>query len=405
MSGFNGRLGEVKTLYYMETWEMYFEAKRLLKLALGSVLTLMSIASAGVLAAGDKMNELNMSPGVTAIGQDIFDLHMLILWICVIIGLLVFGVMFYSIYYHRKSRGVTPATFHESTKVEIAWTIIPFFILIGMAVPATSTLLDIYDTDDAELDILITGYQWKWKYEYLGETGENVSFFSNLRTPQSEIYNAADKGQNYLLEVDEPVVIPVNTKVRFLITANDVIHSWWVPELAVKRDAIPGFINETWTLATEEGIYRGQCAELCGKDHGFMPIVVNVVSQPEYDEWLSAKQSEAAEIKELMAQNFTLDQLMERGKGVYERSCLACHGAGGEGGVGTAIAGSPVATGELGGHLEIGINGVPGSAMQAFGGQMNDVDMAAVITYQRNAFGNNMGDMVQPIDVFNHKKG
>jgi cytochrome c oxidase subunit 2 len=330
---------------------------------------------------------------------------MLILWICVIIGLLVFGVMFYSIYYHRKSRGVTPATFHESTKVEIAWTVIPFFILIGMAVPATSTLLEIYDTDDAELDILITGYQWKWKYEYLGDTGENVSFFSNLRTPQSEIYNSADKGQNYLLEVDEPVVIPVNTKVRFLITANDVIHSWWVPELAVKRDAIPGFINETWTLATEEGIYRGQCAELCGKDHGFMPIVVNVVSQEEYNEWLGAKQSEAAEIKELMAQNFTLDQLMERGKGVYERSCLACHGAGGEGGVGTAIAGSAIATGELGGHLEIGINGVPGSAMQAFGGQMNDVDMAAVITYQRNAFGNNMGDMVQPIDVFNHKKG
>jgi len=401
----NGRLGEQKTLYYMETWEMYFEAKRLLKLALGSVLTLMSVASAGVLAAGDKMNELNMSPGVTAIGQDIFDLHMLILWICVIIGLLVFGVMFYSIYYHRKSRGVTPATFHESTKVEIAWTIIPFFILIGMAVPATSTLLEIYDTDDAELDILITGYQWKWKYEYLGETGENISFFSNLRTPQAEIYNAADKGQNYLLEVDEPVVIPVNTKVRFLITANDVIHSWWVPELAVKRDAIPGFINETWTLATEEGIYRGQCAELCGEKHGFMPIVVNVVSQEEYDEWLVAKQSEAAEIKELMAQNFTLDQLMERGKGVYERSCLACHGAGGEGGLGTAIAGSVVATGELGGHLEIGINGVPGSAMQAFGGQMNDVDMAAVITYQRNAFGNNMGDMVQPIDVFNHKKG
>jgi len=384
---------------------MYFEAKRLFKLALGSMLTLVSLASAGVLAADDKLNELNMSPGVTAIGQDIFDLHMLILWICVIIGLLVFGVMFYSIYYHRKSRGVTPATFHESTKVEIAWTVIPFLILIGMAVPATSTLLEIYDTDDAELDILITGYQWKWKYEYLGETGENVSFFSNLRTPQSEIYNASDKGENYLLEVDEPVVIPVNTKVRFLVTANDVIHSWWVPELAVKRDAIPGFINESWTLATKEGIYRGQCSELCGKDHGFMPIVVNVVSQEEYDEWLGAKLSEAAEIKNLMAQNFTLDQLMERGKGVYDRSCLACHGANGEGGVGTAIAGSAVATGALGGHLEIGINGVPGSAMQAFGGQMNDVDMAAVITYQRNAFGNNMGDMVQPIDVFNHKKG
>jgi cytochrome c oxidase subunit II len=384
---------------------MCCEAKRLAKLALGPVLILLGLVSAGALAAGDKVNEINMSPGVTAVGKDIFDLHMIIFWICVIIGALVFGVMFYSIYYHRKSRGVTPATFHESTKVEIAWTVVPFFILIGMAVPATSTLLDIYNTDDAEMDILITGYQWKWKYEYLNEEGENVTFFSNLRTPQSEIYNTEQKGEHYLLEVDEPVVIPVDTKVRFLITANDVIHSWWVPELAVKRDAIPGFINETWTLATEEGIYRGQCAELCGKDHGFMPIVVNVVSKEEYGEWLTSKQTEAAEVKALMAQTFTLDQLMERGKAVYDRSCLACHGSKGEGGVGTAIAGSAVATGELAGHLEIGVNGVPGTAMQAFGGQMNDVDMAAVITYQRNAFGNNMGDMVQPIDVFNHKKG
>ena len=384
---------------------MCFEAKRLAKLALGPVLILLAMVSAGALAAGDKINEVNMSPGVTAVGESIFNLHMIIFWICVIIGVLVFGVMFYSIYYHRKSRGVTPATFHESTKVEIAWTVVPFFILIGMAVPATSTLLEIYNTDEAEMDILITGYQWKWKYEYLSEEGENVSFFSNLRTPQSEIYNNEQKGQHYLLEVDEPVVIPVDTKVRFLITANDVIHAWWVPELAVKKDAIPGFINETWTLATEEGIYRGQCAELCGKDHGFMPIVVNVVSKEEYGEWLTSKQAEAAEVKALMAQTFNLDQLMERGKAVYDRACLACHGANGEGGVGTAIAGSAIATGELGGHLEIGINGVPGTAMQAFGGQMNDVDMAAVITYQRNAFGNNMGDMVQPIDVFNHKKG
>jgi cytochrome c oxidase subunit 2 len=384
---------------------MCCEAKRLVKLALGPVLILLGLVSAGARAAGDKVNEINMSPGVTAVGQDIFDLHMIIFWICVIIGALVFGVMFYSIYYHRKSRGVTPATFHESTKVEIAWTVVPFFILIGMAVPATSTLINIYDTDDAEMDILITGFQWKWKYEYLNEEGENVTFFSNLRTPQSEIYNSEQKGEHYLLEVDEPMVIPVDTKVRFLITGNDVIHSWWVPELAVKRDAVPGFINETWTQATEEGIYRGQCAELCGKDHGFMPIVVHVVSKEEYGEWLTSKQAEAAEVKALMAQTFTLDQLMERGKAVYDRSCLACHGGKGEGGVGTAIAGSAVATGELGGHLEIGVNGVPGTAMQAFGGQMNDVDMAAVITYQRNAFGNNMGDMVQPIDVFNHKKG
>ena len=384
---------------------MCFDAKRLFRLALGPVLIPMAWVSAGAQAAGDKMNEINMPAGVTALGRDIYDLHMLIFWICVIIGVIVFAVMFYSIYYHRKSRGVTPATFHESTKVEIAWTVLPFLILIGMAVPATRTLVDIYNTDDAEMDIVITGFQWKWKYEYLSEDGENVAFFSNLRTPQSEIYNSEQKGEYYLLEVDEPLVIPVDTKVRFLITANDVIHSWWVPELAVKRDAIPGFINETWTLATEEGVYRGQCAELCGKDHGFMPIVVNVVSKEEYSQWFTAKQADAAEIKELMAQNFSLEELMERGKAVYDRSCLACHGANGEGGLGLPIAGSPIATGELKNHLEIGINGVPGTAMQAFGGQLNDVDMAAVITYQRNAFNNNMGDLVQPIDVFNHKKG
>jgi cytochrome c oxidase subunit 2 len=356
-------------------------------------------------AADDKMSSVNMSPGVTEVGQSIFDLHMAILWICVVIGVVVFGVMFYSIIYHRKSRGVVPAQFHESTKVEIAWTVVPFLILIGIAVPATSTLLDIYDFEDAEMDILVTGYQWKWKYEYLAEDGENVAFFSNLSTSQSEIYNTAEKNDNYLLEVDEPVVIPVNTKVRFLVTANDVIHAWWVPELAVKKDAIPGFINETWTIAEEEGIYRGQCAELCGKDHGFMPIVVKVVSQDEYADWIAAKQADAAQVRELMAQTFTMDELMERGKSVYQRNCLACHGASGEGGVGPAIAGSAIATGVLGGHLNVGVNGVPGTAMQAFGGIINDVEMAAVITYQRNAFGNNMGDMVQPIDVFNYKKG
>jgi cytochrome c oxidase subunit 2 len=364
-----------------------------------------TLMSGGALAQDSKVNQLNMSPGVTSSGQAIYDLHMAILWICVVIGVLVFGVMFYSIIYHRKSKGYKASNFHESTKVEIAWTVVPFFILIAMAVPATSTLIEVYDTDDAEMDILVTGYQWKWKYEYLNENGENVSFFSNLRTPQDEIYNTEEKGEHYLLEVDEPMVIPVDTKVRFLVTANDVIHSWWVPELAVKRDAIPGFINETWTRADKEGIYRGQCAELCGKDHGFMPVVVNVVSKEEYASWLEDKQAEAAEIKALMAQTFTMDQLIERGKGVYQGRCAACHGMNGEGGLGTAIAGSAVATGEIAGHLEIGINGVAGTAMQAFGGQLNDVDMAAVLTYQRNAFGNNMGDMVQPIDVFNHKKG
>jgi cytochrome c oxidase subunit 2 len=380
---------------------MCVEAKRLSKLALGPVLMVTGAAS----AVAREVNQVNMYQGVTDVSQSVFSLHMMIFWICTVIGIGVFGVMFYSIINHRKSKGVTPATFHESTKVEIAWTVVPFFILVSMAVPATSTLIEIYDHEDAELDILVTGYQWKWKYEYLNEDGENVTFFSNLRTPQSEIYNTEAKGEHYLLEVDEPVVIPVDTKVRFLVTANDVIHSWWVPELAVKKDAIPGFINEAWTKTSEVGIYRGQCAELCGKDHGFMPVVVNVVPQDEYDEWLSVKQAEAAEIKQLMAQTFTMDELMDRGKAVYERNCLACHGANGEGGVGTAIAKSAIATGDVDGHLNVGVNGVPGTAMQAFGGQLNDVDMAAVITYQRNAFGNNMGDMVQPIDVFNHKKG
>jgi len=386
----------------MEKREMGLHAKRLWSFSLGPVLMLLS---AFALAYGPEANQMNMAPGPTEVGHKVYDLHMIILGICTVIGIGVFGVMFYSIFHHRKSKGVKPATFHESTKVEIAWTVIPFLILIFMAVPATSTLLEIYDFEDAELDVLVTGYQWKWKYEYINENGDNVSFFSNLRTPQAEIYNTEPKGEHYLLEVDEPLVIPVNTKVRFLVTGNDVIHSWWVPELGVKKDAIPGFINEAWTRVPQIGIYRGQCAELCGKDHGFMPIVVDVVSREDYDQWMGKKQAEAAEIKELMAQTFTLAQLMERGQAVYQRTCLACHGANGEGGVGKPIAGSAVATGALDHHLDIGINGVPGTAMQAFGGQLNDVDMAAVITYQRNAFGNNMGDMVQPIDVYNHKKG
>ena len=350
-------------------------------------------------------NQVNMTPGATEVGGQIYDLHMLIMGICIVIGVLVFGVMFYSIIFHRKSRGVTPANFHESTSVEIAWTVVPFLILIGMAVPATSTLLEVYNSDDAELDVLITGYQWKWKYEYLDENGENITFFSNLATPQQEIYNTETKGENYLLEVDEPLVLPVDTKVRFLITANDVIHSWWVPELAVKRDAIPGFINETWTKSTQEGIFRGQCTELCGSYHGFMPIVVHVVSREEFDAWMSAKRSDKVAQAAAAAQELSLAELMSKGEAVYNASCLACHGANGEGGVGKAIAGSTIATGDISTHLDVGIKGVSGTAMQAFGGQLNDVDMAAVITYQRNAFGNNTGDIVQPSDVVNHKKG
>ena len=350
-------------------------------------------------------NQVNMSPGVTEIGADIFELHMLIMWICVLIGVAVFAVMFYSIYAHRKSKGHQASQFHESTKVEVAWTVVPFLILIAMAVPATSTLLEVYDNDEAELDILITGYQWKWKYEYLEESGEPVAFFSNLATSQEEIYNTDKKGDNYLLEVDEPLVIPTNTKVRFLITANDVIHSWWVPEIAVKRDAIPGFINEAWTRVPEEGIYRGQCTELCGAYHGFMPVEVHAVSTEEFDAWMAAKRGAAAAQTQLAMQTLSVDDLMDQGKAVYDSACLACHGAQGQGGIGNAIAGSAVVMGDLSNHMAVVAKGVSGTAMQAFGGQLNDVEMAAVLTYQRNAFGNNTGDVVQPGDITGMKNG
>jgi cytochrome c oxidase subunit 2 len=362
--------------------------------------------------AANAQNQINMPTGVsdagaviTELGAEIYGLHMLIFWISVVIGVGVFGIMLYSIYAHRKSRGVKPSQFHEHTGVEIAWTVIPFFILVGMAVPATSTLLEVYDNDDAELSILVTGYQWKWKYEYLDADGENISFFSNLATSQEQIYNTDVKGENYLLEVDQPLVIPVDTKVRFLITASDVIHSWWVPEIAVKRDAIPGFINEAWTRVLAEGVYRGQCTELCGSYHGFMPVEVHVVSQDEFNDWTVSKRGAAAADAALATQELSVDDLMARGADIYNASCLACHGAKGEGGLGNAIAGSTIAMGGVDSHLNVIVNGVAGTAMQAFGAQLSDVDVAAVTTYQRNAFGNNTGDVVQASDVVSYKEG
>jgi len=388
---------------------MYQKAKQLSQLALGPVLLLLSLVTTGAWA-GEAESwrhrfQTNLPKGATDVGEKIYDLHMFVIWICLAIAVVVFGVMFYTVFAHRKSRGAVADHFHESTTLEIAWTVVPFVILVVLAVPATSTLLDVYDTKNADIDVMVTGYQWKWKYEYIDPQGNNVSFFSSLRTPQSEIYNEEPKGENYLLDVDEPLYLPVNKKVRFLVTGNDVIHSWWVPELAVKRDAIPGFVNEAQARPIKTGIYRGQCAELCGRDHGFMPIVVNVVSENEYNEWLGKKKTEAAELKALMEKQFTLTELVERGKGVYDRTCVACHGANGEGGVGKPIAKSPIATGDLKTHLGIVVHGKAGTAMQAFGGQLNDVDLAAVVTYERNAFGNNMGDMAQPVDVYKLKKG
>lgn len=391
---------------------MYQKAKRLSQLALGPVLLLLSLVTTSAWAEEAlpwrRPMQTNMSPGVTETGHLIFGLHMLTFWLCVVIGLVVFVVMLYTVVAFRKSNGAKASQFHESTTLEIAWTVVPFLILVVMAIPATHALIKVYDNTNPDLDIMVTGYQWKWKYEYIdqgGRSDSNVSFFSALRTPQTEIYGEEPKGENYLIEVDEPVVIPVNKKVRFLVTGNDVIHSWWVPELAVKRDAIPGFINEASAKPTEIGVYRGQCAELCGRDHGFMPIVVNVVSESDYNTWLGKKKAETAELKALMDKQFTLPELVERGKGVYERTCVACHGANGEGGVGKPMVKSPIATGDIKGHLDIVVHGKAGTAMQAFGGQLNEVDLAAVVTYERNAFGNNMGDMAQPVDVYKVKKG
>lgn len=383
---------------------MYLHAKQLGRLVWLPVLLALGGLSTQVVAEPGRW-QVNMPRGATEVSSNIYDIHMLIFGISCIIGVLVFAFMFYSLVAYRKSKGGEPATFHDNTTVEILWTVLPFFILLGMAWPATKTLLQIYDTEGADMDVLVTGYQWKWSYEYIREDGENIKFFSALSTPQEQIYGDREKSENYLLEVDNPLVIPAGKKVRLLVTANDVIHSWWVPDLGVKKDAIPGFVNETWTRVEQEGIYRGQCAELCGKDHGFMPVVVKVISEQEFDSWIAGKQKEAAEIKELMAQQFSLEEMMERGEAVYQRSCLACHGAKGEGGVGKAIAGSAIAVGPVAGELDTIINGVPGTAMQAFGGQLNDLEAAAVGTYLRNAFGNNMGDTIQAVDVYNFKKG
>ncbi|WLQ13016.1 cytochrome c oxidase subunit II [Hahella aquimaris] len=342
--------------------------------------------------------ELNMTPGVSEVSQSVYSLHMTIFWICVIIGIVVFGVMFWSIFNHRKSKGAKPAQFHESTTVEIIWTVIPFLILIGMAIPATGTLVKMYDASEADMDIKITGYQWKWRYEYLNQ---DVNFFSNLATSQDQIYNRDDKGEHYLLEVDEPLVLPINKKIRFLVTSADVIHSWWVPSLAVKRDAIPGYVREAWTIINEPGIYRGQCAELCGKDHGFMPVVVKAVPEEEYQEWLLAKQELARQEYELKNKEWTMEELVARGEKTYASSCAVCHQANGAGLPPTfpSLIGSSVVKGPIEKHAEIVLHGVPGTAMQAFGAQLSEVDIAAIVTYERNAWGNNMGDMITPQQV------
>lgn len=361
------------------------------------------------------MPQFNMSRGVSPISRDIYDLHMTIFWICVVIGIIVFGVMFYSLIRHRKSLGVKPATFHENTKLEILWAIVPFLILVVMAFPATKVLITMEDDKDADINIKVTGYQWKWRYEYLDE---GLSFFSNLSTPMDQIQNKMPKGTWYLLEVDKPLVVPIHQKIRFLITSNDVVHSWWVPELGVKKDAIPGFINESWTRIERPGIYRGQCAELCGLNHAFMPIVVDARTQSDYDDWVKVQKTAAAQPQvpgqAPAAVPMTKVDMMAAGEKAYLRSCAVCHQPTGLGmpPAFPSLVGGKIATGPVDKHIEIVLNGKPGTAMQAFGLQLNDEDIATIITYERNSWGNDnvtkygkdAGGIVQPKDIAEARK-
>jgi len=360
--------------------------------------------------------DINMPVGVTPISREVYGLHMLIFWICCVIGALVFAVMFYSMFKHRKSKGAKAADFHESTTVEIIWTAVPLFILIAMAIPAAKTLIAMEDTSNADVTIKITGYQWKWQYEYLDS---GISFFSTLDAEHNaarQVGSGADvsKIDNYLKEVDNPLVLPVGKKVRFLHTSADVIHSWWVPDLAVKKDAIPGFINENWALIEEPGIYRGKCTELCGRDHGFMPVVVEALPEDEYNEWISANTPAAETVADAGAtaatgvaagsdddREWSMDELMAQGETVYNQQCAACHQVNGQGlpGAFPAIAGSAIATGDVNAHIDIVYAGKAGTAMNAFAAQLSNADMAAVLTYQRNGFGNTVGDTVQPADI------
>ena len=350
--------------------------------------------------------DLNMTQGATAISREVYDLHMLIFWICVAIGVLVFGVMFYSMYAFTKKKNPVAATFHENTKVELAWTIIPFLILIAMAVPASKTLQSIYNDEAGDVNIQVVGHQWYWQYRYLED---DVNFYANLSTDQDEIYNKVPKGENYLQEVDEIVVIPVGKKVRFLITANDVIHSWWVPAFAIKQDAIPGFINTAWTIVDEPGLFRGKCTELCGKNHGFMPIVVKAVEQDEYDLWIKEKQSAAIALAELTEKDWTAEELVARGESLYITNCVACHGPSGAGvtGIFPALAGSDIVLNNKARQIEILMEGVQGAAMASYAEKLAEVDMAAVITYTRRSWGNaekGDGEIVVPKDIVEYKQ-
>ena len=313
----------------------------------------------------------------------------------------VFSFMFWSIYAHRKSKGHKAEQFHENVTVEILWTVIPAIILIAIVVPVTKVVIAQKDTSSADLTIKATGYQWKWGYDYLRGEGTGISFLSTLATSQDQIEGRAAKDEHYLLEVDHPLVVPVGKKVRIITTAADVIHSWWLPAFGVKQDAIPGIIRDTWFRADKTGTYRGQCAELCGKNHGFMPIVVKVVTEPQYAAWVAEQKKGAGAAADEANKTWSLDDLKQRGAKVYAANCAACHQASGKGVPPTfpALDGSKIVNGPKAAHIDRVLHGKPGTAMAAFGKQLSDVEIAAVVTYERNSWGNKTGDAIQPAEV------
>ena len=351
---------------------------------------------------------LNMTQGVTPISHDVYNMHMTSLYVCTVIGILVFGMMFWSIFHHRKSKGVKPAKFSHSTTVEIVWTLIPFVIIVALAIPATKLLARMDDTSKSEITIKATGYQWKWKYDYIDE---DLTIYSNLA---ADSVDASQKNSgidpktadNYLRNTDTALVLPVGKKIRIMTTASDVIHAWWVPDLGWKRDAIPGFINDNWTIINKEGVYRGQCAEICGKGHGYMPIVVKAVPEKEYVAWVQETKLALKSKNDSGDKELSMDELKSKGEVVYKANCLACHQANGQGikGVFPAIDGSPLANlkENIPAHIHQVIYGK--GNMPAFGEQLSDSDIAAVVTFVRNNWGNKTGHVIQPKDVLAARK-
>lgn len=368
----------------------------------------------------------NLQSPATPIAHQIYNLHTLILLVCLLIFIVVFGFMFYALFQHRKSTGHKPAHFHQNFRLEVMWTLVPFLILIGIAIPTTQTVLAMKNVEHSDMSIKVTGHQWMWEYEYLGE---GVRYVSNLGTSRDQIDNKVAKSEHYLLEVDKPLVVPTGKKVRLLLTSADVIHSWWLPQFGVKQDAIPGFIHEAWFQVEKPGTYRGQCAELCGVGHGFMPIVVEALLPEEYGSWLKTQKLSLVETASANNKTYTLNELKTHGEQVYLSRCAACHQANGQGIAGMfppLIDGAPfsagaavttplvergfwkdgkVVLGSKARHLDILMNGITGTAMQPIGAQLSDFDVAAVVSYERNSWGNKTGDTIQPAEVAALRKG